>query len=336
MPTWKWASTPPGMTSFPRASTSVSASDGAIESAMSTTLPSRAATSARMVPTNGMTSVPFTTARSKRDIAAQPSLATDPRRAFASAERCSARLYARPYHARMRGVLVRAFGGLDAMEVAELPDPVPGPGQVLVRVHASGVNFAETRTRAGTYSGVSAPFVLGMESAGVVESLGPGVADFAPGQRVFGRARGSHAEKVVIDARHLLPLPDRLSFEQGAAIPVGWLTAWHALLTVAHVEPGQRVLIEAVGSSVGSAALRIAKWRGCWVAGTASSDQKVRRAVDEYGADAGFVYTRQDVAALVQADTHGHGVDVALMTIGQQTAAATLAIMAMDGKVVTY
>jgi NADPH:quinone reductase-like Zn-dependent oxidoreductase len=236
----------------------------------------------------------------------------------------------------MRGVLVRAFGGLDAMHLVELRDPQPGPGQVLVRVQASGINFAETRMRAGTYSGVSAPFVLGMESAGEVVGVGPGVHGFDIGQRVFGRARGSHAEQVVFDAEHVMPLPDRLSFEQGAAIPVGWLTAWHALLTVARLAPGQRLLIEAIGSSVGSAALQIARWRGCWVAGTASTPEKVKRAVHEYGADAGYVYTAEDVAALVRADTAGEGVDVALMTIGQETAASTMASMAMDGKVVMY
>jgi NADPH:quinone reductase-like Zn-dependent oxidoreductase len=107
-------------------------------------------------------------------------------------------------------------------------------------------------------------------------------------------------------------------------------------LTVARLEPGQRVLIEAIGSSVGSAALQIARWRGCWVAGTASTPDKVRRAVAEYGADVASVYTRDDVAALVHGHTDGHGADVALMTIGQETAAATMAAMAMDGKVVMY
>ena len=141
---------------------------------------------------------------------------------------------------------------------------------------------------------------------------------------------------VIFDAAHLFPLPDELTFEQGAAIPVGWLTAWHALLTVARLEPGQRVLIEAIGSSVGSAALQIAKWRGCWVAGTASLPEKVRRAVDQYGADVGYVYKSEDVAALIHGHTDGHGADVALMTIGAETAAATLAAMAMDGKVVMY
>jgi NADPH:quinone reductase-like Zn-dependent oxidoreductase len=175
-----------------------------------------------------------------------------------------------------------------------------------------------------------------MESAGEVRALGADVDQFVVGQRVFGRARGSHAEQVVFDPRHLMPLPERLSFEQGAAIPVGWLTAWHALMTVADLQPGHRVLIEAIGSSVGSAALRVAQWRGCWVAGTASTASKAARAVDEFGADACYVYTEEDVAARVLADTAGAGVDVALMTIGQETAASTLDAMAMDGKVVMY
>jgi NADPH:quinone reductase-like Zn-dependent oxidoreductase len=237
----------------------------------------------------------------------------------------------------VRGIYVPAFGGPEVMECRDdLPEPLAGPGQVLVRARASGVNFAETRMRAGTYSGQSAPFVLGMESAGEVVALGPGVDGFAVGQRVFGRARGSHAERVVFDAQHLLPLPDRLSFEQGAAIAVGWLTAWHALVTVAHVTPWQRVLIEAIGSSVGSAALQIARWRGCWVAGTASTRVKAERAVTQYGADAAYVYTDEDVAARLLADTDGHGADVALMTIGQATAESTLDAMGMDGKVVMF
>jgi NADPH:quinone reductase-like Zn-dependent oxidoreductase len=237
----------------------------------------------------------------------------------------------------MRGIYVPHFGGPEVMECRDdLPEPVAGPGQVLVRVHASGINFAETRMRAGTYSGQSVPFVLGMESAGEVIALGPGVDGFAVGQRVFGRARGSHAEQVVFDAQHLLPLPDQLSFEQGAAIPVGWLTAWHALVTVARVTPGQRVLIEAIGGSVGSAALQIARWHGCWVAGTASTRAKAERAVSQYGADAAYVYTSEDVVSRALEDTGGHGADVALMTIGQETAESTLGAMGMDGKVVMF
>lgn len=233
----------------------------------------------------------------------------------------------------MRAIQIKEFGDVEVMKLVELPDPQPAAGQVLARVKASGVNFAETRMRAGTYSGQELPFIAGMESAGVVEAIGEGGAEFKPGDRVFGRARGSHAEKVLFDANHLMPLPDNLSFEQGAAIPVGWLTAWHALMTVAKVEAGQRVLIEAIGSSVGSAALQIAKWRGCWVAGVASRDDKVVRAL-QLGANAAYNYKTENVAARVAADTAGQGVNVALMIIGEETAESTLEAMGMEGKVV--
>ena len=235
----------------------------------------------------------------------------------------------------MHGYLVTEFGDLDVMRWVHLPDPVPGPGQLRVAVRASGINFAETRMRAGTYTGQSLPFVMGMESAGVVAAVGPGVTEFAVGDRVFGRARGSHAEQVLFDVTHTLPLPDRLSFEEGAAIPVGWLTAWHAVTTVADVQPGERLLVEAVASSVGSAALQIAKWRGCWVAGTASRDDKLSRA-HEYGADALYNYKTQKISDCVLADTDGAGVDIGLMTIGAETSDELIAAMGMDGRIIMY
>jgi len=189
--------------------------------------------------------------------------------------------------------------------------------------------------RAGTYTGQTLPFVMGMESAGVVEAVGPGVSGFAVGDRVFGRARGSHATHVLFDAEHALPLPAALSFEQGAAIPVGWLTAWHALVTVAAVQPGQRVLIEAIASSVGSAALQIARSRGAWVSGTASRDDKCDRA-RAAGADAAWNYKTSDVAAAVMQATAGHGIDIGLMTIGEETAASLFDSMAAEGHIVMY
>lgn len=235
----------------------------------------------------------------------------------------------------MHGWLVREFGGVEVMQWTELPTPAPGPGQLRVRVQASGINFAETRMRAGTYSGQTLPFVMGMESAGVVESVGPGVVGFAVGDRVFGRARGSHATHVLFDAEHALPLPEALNFEQGAAIPVGWLTAWHALITVAAVQPGQRVLIEAIASSVGSAALQIARSRGAWVSGTASRDDKCDRA-RAAGADAAWNYKTTDVAAAALQATAGHGIDIGLMTIGEETAASLFDSMAAEGHIVMY
>jgi NADPH2:quinone reductase len=237
----------------------------------------------------------------------------------------------------MHGWWVEQFGGIEAMRWTERPELTPGPGQVLVEVRASGINFAETRMRAGTYGGQTLPFMMGMECAGTVRLLGPGVTGFQIGQRVFGRARGSHATLVLVDAEHLLPLPDALSFEAGAAIPVGWLTAWHALATVAATDtgPGKRVLIEAIASSVGSAALQIARWRGCWVAGTASRDDKCACALAA-GANAAYNYKTSDLAQCVHRDTNQLGIDVGLMTIGEETAASLFDSMAHEGHIVMY
>lgn len=235
----------------------------------------------------------------------------------------------------MWGWVVDRFGGPEVMHWQSLPSLIPGPGQLLVRVQASGINFAETRMRAGTYSGQALPFVMGMESAGVVEALGPNVTGFSVGDRVFGRARGSHATHVLFDAPHTLPLPDNLSFVEGAAIPVGWLTAWHALMTVAKARSGEKVLIEAVASSVGSAALQIAKWQGCWVAGTASRDDKCARAIAA-GADAAYNYKETKLVDEVHRDTQGHGIDIGLMTIGEETADALFDSMAAEGRIVMY
>ncbi len=235
----------------------------------------------------------------------------------------------------MHGYVVEEFGGPEVMVWKEIPTPVPAAGQVLVEVQATGINFAETRMRAGTYSGQPLPYVAGMEGAGIVTAVGDGVSDFKPGQRVFGRARGCHAEYVLFNSEHLFALPDNLSFVEGAAIPVGWLTAWHALHTVARIERGNKVLVEAVASSVGSAALQIAKAHDCWVAGTASRDDKLQ-AAEPFGLDLAINYKTQSVSEAVLAATDGGGLDAGLMTIGEETAAELIAAMGMDGKIVMY
>ncbi|MDJ0709216.1 MAG: zinc-binding dehydrogenase [Woeseiaceae bacterium] len=235
----------------------------------------------------------------------------------------------------MFGYQVDEFGGPEVMIWRQLPDPEPGPGQVLVDVRATGINFAETRMRAGTYSGQPLPFVMGMEGAGVVAALGEGVTDFAVGQRVFGRARGCHAEQVVFDSSHLMPLPDNLSFTEGAAIPVGWLTAWHAIHTVGQARAGERVLVEAIGGSVGSAAAQIAKQHECWVAGTASRDEKLESA-KVYGPDLLINYRNESVSEAIRSATDGAGVDISLMTIGEATADELLDSMGMEGRVIMF
>ena len=234
-----------------------------------------------------------------------------------------------------KGWTTDRHGGPEVLSWAEIGPRAPGPGQMRVKVYASGVNFAETRMLAGTYSGIELPIVMGMEMAGVVEEVGSDVTRFAVGDRVFGRARGSHAEAVLLDDALAMPVPDGLSFTDAAAIPVGWHTAWHALHTVAQVERGQRILIEAVGSSVGSAALQIAKDMDCWVGVTASRDDKVARALS-MGADAGYNYKETSVSEGVQRDTGGQGVDIACMTIGEETADQLFASMGNQGKIVMY
>jgi NADPH2:quinone reductase len=208
-------------------------------------------------------------------------------------------------------------------------------GAVRVRVGASGINFAETRMRAGDYSGQELPFVMGMEVAGTIEEVGEGVTGLSRGDRVFGRARGAHADMVDCDPDHLMLLPDNLSFVQGAAIPVGWLTAWHALYTVGGMKAGDRILVEAVGGSVGSAALALAKQAGCWALGTASRDEKLAHAAS-MGCDAVVNYTRESVSEQVARLTEGRGMDIGLMTIGDATADDLIDSMGMDGRVVMF
>lgn len=235
----------------------------------------------------------------------------------------------------MKAWIVREFGGLDAMKWENLPDPEPSAGEIVIDVATSGINFAESRMRDGTYKGTALPHILGLECAGTVAKLGSGVSKFKIGDRVMARTRGSHATKVIADARKAHALPANMSFEDGAAVPVGWHTAWHALVTVANAQPGQRVLIEAVASSVGSAALQIAKHRGCWVAGTASRDDKLAVA-KSWGCDAVYNYKDKDWSTKVLADTNGKGIDVSCATIGAETIQALLDCMGQEGKVINY
>ena len=234
-----------------------------------------------------------------------------------------------------KGYLVSEFGGPEVMVWEALNLGALASNAVRVRVGASGINFAETRMRAGDYSGQELPFVMGMEVAGTVEEVGEQVTGLSRGDRVFGRARGAHADVVDCDPAHLMLLPDNLSFVQGAAIPVGWLTAWHALYTVGGMKAGDRILVEAVGGSVGSAALALAKQAGCWVLGTASRDEKLAHAAS-MGCDASVNYTRESVSEQVARLTEGQGMDIGLMTIGDATADDLIDSMGMDGRVVMF
>jgi NADPH:quinone reductase-like Zn-dependent oxidoreductase len=161
----------------------------------------------------------------------------------------------------MRAVWITRHGGPEVLEVRETPDPEPGPGQVRVRVRAAGLNFAEVMARQGLYPDApKPPCVVGYEAAGVVDAVGPGVSGPAVGQRVVALARfGAHAEAVCVPAEQTLALPEGTGFEEAAALPVNYLTAYHMLFRVACVRPGERVLVHMAAGGVGIAVLQLCR-----------------------------------------------------------------------------
>ncbi len=200
--------------------------------------------------------------------------------------------------------------------MAEVPDPVPGPQQLLIDVRATALNRADLLQRRGQYPpppGESE--ILGLECSGVVAAVGEGVSRFGVGARVMALlAGGGYAERVVVHEGSALALPERLSFAEAAAVPEAFLTASEALLTEAELQPGQRVLVTAAASGVGSAAVQIAKVRGAFVIGSASAGKLA--AVTALGADVAFERDRSDFVDAVRGVTQGRGVDAIVDFIG--------------------
>ncbi len=193
----------------------------------------------------------------------------------------------------MRAVVITKHGGPEVLEVQDRPDPAaPGPGEVAVDVRAAGVNFADTMARVGFYPDApKPPMVVGYEVAGFVTALGDGVDAVAVGDRVLAGTRfGGYSERVVVGARDVVPLDDRLSFEQGAAIPVNYATAWAGLVRYGSLLPGERVLLHAAAGGVGIAATQIARGIGAEVHGTASPGK--HDAIRGFGVDVVHDYTR--------------------------------------------
>jgi len=228
----------------------------------------------------------------------------------------------------MRAVQVKGFGGVDQLELVELPDPQPQPGQVRIRVEASGLNYADVMQREGLYpGGPKPPFIPGLEAAGVVEA-----GDSLPaGSRVMAMsANGCHAEQVCVSSSVCIPFPDSMSFVEAAAFPVQYLTAYHALTTCGRATAGQTVLIHAAAGGVGTAAVQIAKLLGLHVIGTASSDEKRRRVLD-LGADRAFSYEEFDEKL-----TGKNAPNLILEMVGGEIFQRSLAILPSLGTLVVY
>jgi NADPH:quinone reductase-like Zn-dependent oxidoreductase len=194
----------------------------------------------------------------------------------------------------MRAVVITKTGDPSVLQVQERPDPPPpGPGQVKVAVRAAGVNFADTMARVGLYEDAPPlPAVVGYEVAGTIAAVGAGVDPGRNGERVMAGTRfGGYAEQVVVNEKDAIPLPDALSFEQGAAIPVNYATAWAGLLGYGSLRAGERVLIHAAAGGVGIAATQLAKAAGAEVHGTASPGKHARLA--ETGVDRAIDYRQK-------------------------------------------
>ncbi len=192
----------------------------------------------------------------------------------------------------MRAVVITKHGGWDVLQVQERPDPPLVAGHVRIGVAAAGVNFADVMARVGLYRDApKPPCVVGYEVAGTILEVGEGVRDFTPGERVLaGTQFGGYASQVVVPVRDVAALPDRLSFEQGAAIPVNYGTAWAGLIGYGNLQPGERVLVHAAAGGVGIAATQIAKRQGAEVYGTASPGK--HEAILANGVDRAVDYTK--------------------------------------------
>jgi NADPH:quinone reductase-like Zn-dependent oxidoreductase len=236
----------------------------------------------------------------------------------------------------MRAVVITRHGGPEVLRVEERPDPQAGPGEVRIAVRASGINFADTMARAGVYPDAPRPpCVVGYEVAGEIESVGDGVEDYAVGDRVLAGTRfGGHAELVAVPTDQVYPLAERLSFEQGAAVPVNYATAYAALVIMGGLRDGDRALIHAAAGGVGTAATQIAREIGADIFGTASASK--HDAIREQGVDHAIDYRNQDFEAEVMRITDGVGVDVAIDAIGPTSFRKSYRSLRQGGRLIMY
>ena len=230
----------------------------------------------------------------------------------------------------MKALVITRLGGPEVLEVQQVPDPQPGPDQVLVQVEAVGLNFADLMTAQGGYAGApKPPLVAGREFAGV---------EIASGRRVMGYAQwGAFAEKAAANRELLWPIPDSFSDEQAAAFPVNFFTAYFAFWKAGLIDKpaGTRVLIHAVAGGVGTAAVQIGKILGVEMYGTSSSDDKLAR-VRELGLQHGINYKQQDYQDAIKELTHGQGVDVVFEMLGGPHVAKSVRCLRDFGRVIVY
>ena len=218
----------------------------------------------------------------------------------------------------MKAIQLNQVGGPEKLQLAELAMPVPGPGQALVKIAASGVNFIDIYFRTGLYK-ADLPLVPGSEAAGVVEAVGPGVSEVAPGDRVaYAMVRGSYAEYAVAPAAQLVKIPDGVDFQTAAAAMLQGMTAHYLTHSTFPLKKGDVCLVHAAAGGAGRLTVQLARMLGARVFGTVSTPEKAAIA-REAGADEVILYTSQDFEAEVKRLTGGRGVDVVYDSVGAAT-----------------
>lgn len=233
----------------------------------------------------------------------------------------------------MRAIVVAAVGGPEQLRIESVPDPSPGAHEVLIEVHACALNRADLLQRRGLYpppAGESE--ILGLECAGLVRALGRDVSRVRVGERVMALLPGGgYAELARVHENLLMPIPERLSFEQAAAIPEAFLTAYEALLRTGNLAPGERVLIHAGASGVGSAAVQIAREVGAYVFTTCRGEHKLEK-LRELGAERPLDGTREDFVEVILRESRNAGVDVIADLVGAAYAEQNQRVLAVGGR----
>jgi NADPH:quinone reductase-like Zn-dependent oxidoreductase len=243
----------------------------------------------------------------------------------------------------MKAAVVTKLGEPEVLVMREVPEPEPREGEVKIRVTAAGINFADILARMGLYPGMpKPPFVPGLELSGTIEKVGPGVAATPAagrasriGERVLAMTKfGAYAEWVVVPASRAIPIPPGMSFEDAAAFPVNYLTAYHSMFQMGNLQPGERVLIHGAAGGVGVAAIQLAKIAQAEICGTASAAKfeflrglGVTHLVD---------YTKQDFETEIGKMTYGEGVDLVLDPVGGKSFAKSYRLLRPGGRLVIY
>jgi NADPH2:quinone reductase len=236
---------------------------------------------------------------------------------------------------QMRAMRIHSPGGADAIVEDRVERPSPAAGEALVRIEYAGVNFIDVYKRSGAYK-VPTPFTLGEEAAGVVESVGSGVGEVKPGDRVaWASAGGAYADYAAVKAARLVPVPRKVESRAAAAVMLQGMTAHYLATSLYPLKPGDRCLVHAAAGGVGLLLVQIAKRRGAFVIGTAGSEEKAELA-RKAGADAVIIYTSEDFAAATKRATQGQGVQVVYDSVGKTTFLSGLDVLAPRGMMALF